>query len=133
MEDFGPFYGHLVHFMDFCYILWTLGIVRGNLLYFSPFWNFVPRKIWQPWSSTQRFCYFFISCQTCRAIQIRDQCQQVVIMTDWGRFYKAPFRPKSFRMNFNPSNSGQFSTPKTVCLNLSEWVFFTKILGFEIF
>jgi hypothetical protein len=25
----------------------------GNLVYFSPFWYFVPRKIWQPWSLTQ--------------------------------------------------------------------------------
>jgi hypothetical protein len=37
MEDVGIFYGHLVHFMVFCYILWTLGIVRGNLVYFSLF------------------------------------------------------------------------------------------------
>jgi hypothetical protein len=48
MEDVGVFYGHLVHFMVFCYIVWTFGIVRGNLVYFSPFWYFVPRKIWQP-------------------------------------------------------------------------------------
>jgi hypothetical protein len=46
----------LVYFMDtwsisqvFCYILWTFGIVRGNLVHFPPFWYFVPRKIWQPW------------------------------------------------------------------------------------
>jgi hypothetical protein len=44
MEDHGIFFGH------FCYILWTFGIVRGNLAYFYPFWYFVPRKIWQPWS-----------------------------------------------------------------------------------
>jgi hypothetical protein len=43
------FYGHLVHFTVFCYILWTFGMVRGNLVYFFPFWYFVPRKIWQPW------------------------------------------------------------------------------------
>jgi hypothetical protein len=48
MEDVGTFYGHLVHFTHFCYILWTFGRVRGNLVYFSPFWYFVPRKIWQP-------------------------------------------------------------------------------------
>jgi hypothetical protein len=36
MEDDGIFYGHSVHFMVFCYISWTLGIVRGNLVYFSP-------------------------------------------------------------------------------------------------
>jgi hypothetical protein len=32
----------------FCYILSTFGVVRGNLVYFSPFWYFVRRKIWQP-------------------------------------------------------------------------------------
>jgi hypothetical protein len=37
MEDVGIFYGHLVHFTVFCYILWTFGIVRGNLVYFSRF------------------------------------------------------------------------------------------------
>jgi hypothetical protein len=37
MEDVGIFYGHLVHFTVFCYILWTFGIVRGNLVYFSTF------------------------------------------------------------------------------------------------
>jgi hypothetical protein len=31
----GKFYGHLVHFV----VIW----------YISPFWYFVPRKIWQPW------------------------------------------------------------------------------------
>jgi hypothetical protein len=30
MEDDGMFYGHLVHFTVFCYILWTFGIVRGT-------------------------------------------------------------------------------------------------------
>jgi hypothetical protein len=48
----------LVYFMDtwsilrsivIC-ILLTFGIVRGNLVYFPPFWYFVPRKIWQPCS-----------------------------------------------------------------------------------
>jgi hypothetical protein len=35
----GIFYDHLVHFMLNCYI-------------FSRFWYHVPRKIWQPWSTT---------------------------------------------------------------------------------
>jgi hypothetical protein len=52
-EDVGIVYGHLVHFMVFCYILWTFGIVRGNLVYFFPFWYFIPRKIWQPSVSAQ--------------------------------------------------------------------------------
>jgi hypothetical protein len=37
MEDDAIFYVHLVHFTVFCYILWTFGIVRGNLVYFSHF------------------------------------------------------------------------------------------------
>jgi hypothetical protein len=37
MEDVGIFYGHLVHFTVFCYILCTFGIVRGSLVYFSHF------------------------------------------------------------------------------------------------
>jgi hypothetical protein len=49
MEDVGIFYGHLVHFTVFCYIIWTFGKVRRNLVYFSLFWYFVPRQIWQPW------------------------------------------------------------------------------------
>jgi hypothetical protein len=49
MEDNGIFYGHLVHFTVFCYILWTFGTVRGNMVYCFPFWYLVPRKIWQPW------------------------------------------------------------------------------------
>jgi hypothetical protein len=31
-----------IYIMAFWYILWSFGI-------FSPFWNAVPRKIWQPW------------------------------------------------------------------------------------
>jgi hypothetical protein len=58
MEDVGVFYGHLVHFMVFCYILLTVCIVRGNLVYFSPFWYFAPRKIWQPWSGRRNCGHF---------------------------------------------------------------------------
>jgi hypothetical protein len=32
MEDVGIFYEHLAHFMVFCYILWTFGIVRGYMV-----------------------------------------------------------------------------------------------------
>jgi hypothetical protein len=48
MEDVGIIYRHLVHFTVFCYILFTFGIVRGNLVYFFPFWYFVTIRIWQP-------------------------------------------------------------------------------------
>jgi hypothetical protein len=43
MEEVGIFDGHLVHFTVFCYILWTFGIVRGNLVYF-PVWIFCTKK-----------------------------------------------------------------------------------------
>jgi hypothetical protein len=43
------FYGHLEYFKAIWYNLWQFGIVCGYLVYFSPFWYFVPRKIWQPW------------------------------------------------------------------------------------
>jgi hypothetical protein len=54
----------LIYFMDtwsilrsfVTNILLTFGKVRGNLVYFSPFWYvFVPRKIWQPWSDEFSF------------------------------------------------------------------------------
>jgi hypothetical protein len=37
MEYDGICNGHLVHFTVFCHILWTFGIVRGNLVYFFRF------------------------------------------------------------------------------------------------
>jgi hypothetical protein len=35
-------------------ILWSLGIFCGHLVYFSPFWYLLPRKIWQPWTEVDR-------------------------------------------------------------------------------
>jgi hypothetical protein len=50
-----------VYFMDtwsilqsLSYILWTFGIVRGNLVYFFPLWYFAPRKFWQPCCTNRR-------------------------------------------------------------------------------
>jgi hypothetical protein len=48
MEDDGIFYGHLVHFMVLCYILRTLGIICGNLVYFSGFDILYPEKSGNP-------------------------------------------------------------------------------------
>jgi hypothetical protein len=39
----------LVYFMTIWSILRPLEIFYGHLVYFSPFWYFVPRKIWQPY------------------------------------------------------------------------------------
>jgi hypothetical protein len=50
----------LVHFTVFCYILWTFGIVRGNLVYFSTFWYLVQRKIWQPWNRCNLLHFMYI-------------------------------------------------------------------------
>jgi hypothetical protein len=53
MEDDGIFYGHLVHFTMFCYILWTFGIIWYILS------RFVRRKIWQPWLGLYaKFAFF---------------------------------------------------------------------------
>jgi hypothetical protein len=41
----------LVYFMTIWSILRPLEIFCGNLVYFSPFWYFGPRKIWQPWDT----------------------------------------------------------------------------------
>jgi hypothetical protein len=35
MEDFGIFYGHLVHVTVFCYILWTFGMLVVSWYIFS--------------------------------------------------------------------------------------------------
>jgi hypothetical protein len=48
MENLGIFYDRLVYFTAIGNILWPFGIFCANLVYFSPFWYFGPRKIWQP-------------------------------------------------------------------------------------
>jgi hypothetical protein len=50
MEDVGIFSGHLVYVTAISHIVWTFGIICGNLVHFPPFWYIVPRKIWQPCS-----------------------------------------------------------------------------------
>jgi hypothetical protein len=48
VEKLGKFYGHLLYFMSIWYIvrfLWKFWLI---LWYIFPFWNSVPRKIWQP-------------------------------------------------------------------------------------
>jgi hypothetical protein len=47
-KNLGIFYDHLVHFTAIENILWPFGIFCGHSVYFSPFWYFVPRIIWQP-------------------------------------------------------------------------------------
>jgi hypothetical protein len=54
MEDVRIFYGHFVNFSAIWYILWTFGIISPVLIYFSPFWCFAPRKIWQPWTGVDQ-------------------------------------------------------------------------------
>jgi hypothetical protein len=44
------FYNHLEYFTATWYNLWLFGIVCCDLVYFSHFGMFGPRKIWQPWS-----------------------------------------------------------------------------------
>jgi hypothetical protein len=47
MENVGIFHVHLVYFTVIGNILRPFGLFCGHLLYFSPFWYVVPRKIWQ--------------------------------------------------------------------------------------
>jgi hypothetical protein len=47
-KNIGIFYDHWVNFAATGSILWPFFIFCGHLVYFSPFWYLVPRKIWQP-------------------------------------------------------------------------------------
>jgi hypothetical protein len=60
MEDVGIIYVKLVFLRPFAIFLWPLGIFSGYLIFFSPFWYVVARKIWQPW--TKPSFQAFISC-----------------------------------------------------------------------
>jgi hypothetical protein len=42
------------------------------------------------------------------------------------RFYKTPFRAKTFRTNFHPQSSNKFH-PKTTNVNLAEYVCFMNM------
>jgi hypothetical protein len=53
MEDNGIYYGHLVQFMVFCYMLWTFGVVCGNSVYFSRFGILHREKSGNPGCETQ--------------------------------------------------------------------------------
>jgi hypothetical protein len=48
MENVVIFYDHLEYFTAIWYNVWPFGIVCGNLVYFSRFGMFGPRKSWQP-------------------------------------------------------------------------------------
>jgi hypothetical protein len=48
MENLGIFYDRLVYFTAIGNNLWAFGTFCGHLVYFSEFWYFVPRNIWQP-------------------------------------------------------------------------------------
>jgi hypothetical protein len=71
----GPFY------TAFCYILLTFGIVRGKLVYFTPFWYFVPRKIWQPCSLVVEPFYALFT-NTIRHV-VRHDTQKIGSILSW--------------------------------------------------
>jgi hypothetical protein len=48
MENVGIFYGHLKYLLATWNISLPFGLFFGHLVCFSPFWYIVPRKIWQP-------------------------------------------------------------------------------------
>jgi hypothetical protein len=47
-ENLDIIYDPLVYFTAIGNISWAFGIFCSNLVYFSPFPDFGPRKIWQP-------------------------------------------------------------------------------------
>jgi hypothetical protein len=58
MENLGIFYDYLVYFTAVGNILGPFDIFCGHLVYFPPFWYFVPRKIWQPWPGVGSYIDF---------------------------------------------------------------------------
>jgi hypothetical protein len=81
MEDVRIFYGHLVHFKVFCFILWTFGIARSNLVYFPPFFVFSTKKnlATLPPTHLRAFCFENSCVQkievlVCLATQQRRTC-----------------------------------------------------------
>jgi hypothetical protein len=59
LEDVGIVYGRLVHFTVFCYILWTFGIGRGNLVYFYRFGILYQEKSGNP-ALMEKNCSLFL-------------------------------------------------------------------------
>jgi hypothetical protein len=70
MEDVGMFYGHLVHFTVFCYILCTFGIVRGNLVFFSRCGIFYQEKSGNP-ATKSNFCFHFLNTHSGRKLKVK--------------------------------------------------------------
>jgi hypothetical protein len=54
MENVDIFIGHWKYITSNWYILWPFDdYINDNLVYFSPFWYIVSRKIWQTWFSQE--------------------------------------------------------------------------------
>jgi hypothetical protein len=68
MEDVGTFYGHLVYFMAIWYVIRTLGIFCGNLVYFPRFGTLYQEKSGNPDSSggKKKKSFFRLKTLTCR-------------------------------------------------------------------
>jgi hypothetical protein len=76
-EFVGIFYDHLEYFMAIWYNLWPFGIVCDNLVYFTQFGMFGPRKIWQPWSALPTFVGGLV--RKWRATKITSYCKALMI------------------------------------------------------
>jgi hypothetical protein len=59
MEDVDMSYGYLVHLKVYCYILWTFGIVRGNLVYFPRFGILYQEKSGNPATKRTKWQHFY--------------------------------------------------------------------------
>jgi hypothetical protein len=54
--------------------LWPFGTFYGYLVYFSPFWYVVPRRIWQPWSRICKSFSALIAIKPLKTIKPLNHC-----------------------------------------------------------
>jgi hypothetical protein len=84
------FYDHLVYFTAIGNILWQFGIFCGNLVYFSPFWYFGPRKIWQPWRPLRPTACILFGCKQDSNTK-QHRLVRFFIKTEMGRILRENF------------------------------------------
>jgi hypothetical protein len=124
MEDVAMFYGRLVYLTAIWYILWPFGVFYGHLVHFPALLFCAKKKSGNPdlHSLTDKSDHNF---RTKLIHKMDFRSWNVLIFgfdpnstsasaanETWDRFYKTPFRPKTFRINFHPKLFLQISTQK---------------------
>jgi hypothetical protein len=102
MDDVGIFYGHLVHFTVFCYILWTFSIVRGNLVFFG---ILSQEKSGNPATNTENTNYSKLA-KSILLFSCRQQGCQIFLRTTYQK-RKIYQIPKKYQQTQNISSSRQ--------------------------